>query len=111
MVNYDVPGYLVPNRNEIRIVNDYVEPTLSTFLTLIVDEYLAVRWTRYSCGYGCSDHASWFNYGFPSARPAEAVYHPGMHTVTDVITAVGFEQVKEFTKLAVGYVVEMSEPS
>jgi leucyl aminopeptidase len=110
MVNFDVPGYDA-GTSEIGIYTDNTNAAINQFLRILVDEYCLYKKRDRTCGYGCSDHASWTQQGFPAGMPAEVVLHPQMHTINDNIDSVGFEQVGEFTKLSLGYLVEMSEPS
>jgi len=109
-MNYDVVGYFVGNR-QVSFLTDYVDLTLNTFLYMVVDEYL--EWTRTTevCGYACSDHASWYRYGFPVAGPSEETLFPYMHTARDTIDYVDFTQVREFVKMAIAYSVELAEPA
>jgi len=111
MVNFDVDGYQAPGINDIGIYTDNVNTELTQFLRILVDGYLAYGRRDTRCGYGCSDHASFHNYGFPAAFPAEVVFHPQMHSEQDSFENVGFTQVIEFIKLAVGFAVEIAEPS
>jgi len=111
MVNYDVAGYDANGRREIRLVTDYVDPELTAYLGSLVDAYLDYPWSHYTCGYACSDHASFDRYGFPAARPAEPMYTPYMHKEEDTFETLALDQIMEFTKLAIGYVVEMGEPN
>jgi len=107
MIQFDVVGYNV-GRNEIGVITDFTTATANAFLRLIIDEYCTYRWTNLQCGYGCSDHASFFRAGFTTAMPVEVVFHPSMHTVRDIISTVNFDQVLEFAKLAVGHTVELA---
>jgi len=110
MMNLDVVGY---NRGqtEIGVNTDYVNPSLTAFIKLAIEEYLDFTWVNRSCGYACSDHASFTEVGYRTACPAESILHPDMHTVLDTIDQVNFVQVKEFTKLALAYLIEISEPA
>jgi len=110
MVNFDVPGYY-NGVNRIGIYTDNVNAQLTQFMRVLTDEYLDFGWQNRSCGYGCSDHVSWTNYGFPSSFPAEVTFHPQMHSVNDAYSSVSFTQVSEFVKLAISYVVEVAEPA
>jgi len=110
MVNFDIAGYH-SGTNEIAIHDDYTNPQLTTFLRLLADGYLEYGHVPKLCGYACSDHASFDRYGFPAARPGEVVNNPGMHTVTDTMANMSFNQVEQFLKLAIGYVIEMGEPA
>jgi len=110
MVNFDVPGYY-NGVNNIGIYTDNVNAQLTQFMRVLTDEYLDFGWQNRSCGYGCSDHVSWTNYGFPSSFPAEVTFHLLMHSVNDDFSRVGFNQVTEFVKLSIGFVVEVAEPA
>jgi len=107
MVQYDVVGYFV-GRREIGILNDFVDPAATQFLRIIIDGYCSFTWVDQICGYGCSDHASWYRAGYPASVPAEVVLHPSMHTVRDTISTVNFEQVHEFCVLSVAHTVELA---
>jgi leucyl aminopeptidase len=108
MVNFDVDGYQAPGINDIGIYTDNVNSELTQFLRVLVDGYLDYGRRDTRCGYGCSDHASFHNYGFPAAFPAEVTFHPQMHSEQDSFENVGFTQVIEFVKLAVGFAVEIA---
>jgi len=110
MLNYDVVGYYV-GIDKVSFLTDFTDRDLNAFLRLVVDEYLTYTWTNSVCGYGCSDHASWNRLGFPAASPSEAELFPYMHTTRDTISQVNFPQVAEFVKLAIGYAIELAEPS
>jgi len=108
MLNYDVSAYQSSGIEDIGIYTDNSNAVLNTFLRLLVDNYCEWGWRDRTCGYGCSDHASWTSRGVPAAMPAEVVFHPQMHTTEDNIESFSFPQVMQFTKLAVGFTVEMS---
>ncbi|KAJ9060262.1 hypothetical protein DSO57_1032741 [Entomophthora muscae] len=110
MVQFDMVGYLTHNR-QVAFVIDYTNPALTDFLRKVADKYLNITHTEYTCGYGCSDHASWTKYGFPSAFPFEDEINPNIHTAQDTLDFVNFDNVKEFVKLAIAYLVEIAEPS
>lgn len=112
MVNFDVVGYYVEGREEIALYTDYTDERLTNFIKLVVENYLSFNtWFYRECKARCSDHASWHQYGFPSVFNKEAVSSPFMHTIKDTIETVNFRQVAEFVKLAVGYCIEVGEPS
>jgi len=110
MMNLDVPGYSPAGTTNIGIYTDNTNAALNAFLRLVTDAYLTFGWVNRTCGYGCSDHVSWTNQGYPASMPAEVVLHPQMHTANDNLANVGFTQLREFVKLAVGYAVEIAEP-
>ncbi|ODM98733.1 putative leucine aminopeptidase 1 [Orchesella cincta] len=96
---------------DIGIYTDNVNSALTQFMRLLTDEYLEFGRRDRTCGYGCSDHVSFTNYGYPTAMPAEHTLHPQMHTAQDNLAGVSFTQVREFVKLAIGVVVEFGEPN
>ncbi|CAL8142578.1 unnamed protein product [Orchesella dallaii] len=111
MLNLDVVGYYVNGMDDIGVYTDNGNAQMAQLLRILTDEYLEFGRRDLTCGYGCSDHASFTNAGFPAVMGGEVVDHPGMHTVDDTIENMSFRQVNEFVKLAVGYTVEMAEPS
>jgi len=111
MGQFDVVGYTTANSNkDIGIVTDYTDASLNSFLRIVVDEYCTSNWKDLTCGYGCSDHASWDSFGFAAAFPVEFDFSPHMHTIRDTIDTVDFEYLLEFGKLAIGFTVELAEP-
>ncbi|ODM92511.1 putative leucine aminopeptidase 1 [Orchesella cincta] len=111
MLNLDVVGYYVNGVDDIGIYTDNGNAQMAQFLRILTDEYLEFGRRDLTCGYGCSDHASFTNAGFPAVMAGEAVDHPGMHTVTDVLENMSIRQVNEFVKLSVGLTIEMGEPN
>ena len=70
----------------MRLVTDYSNPAMQQFLTDLFDDYLApsglTRGTS-TCGYACSDHASWTAAGYPAAFMIEPTLFPWRHTPRD----------------------------
>src|SRR5690606_29668451 len=77
---------------DMQLLTDYSNAGLQQFLRDIFDEYLAplglVRGT-YTCGYGCSDHASWTSAGYPAAMMFEASFNNDIHTPYDTLSNMG----------------------
>jgi leucyl aminopeptidase len=98
---------LFPGDGEFRItsINDFTSPWLRDYLKAINTSYLNVEILDDSCGYGCSDHASWNRRGYPTLFPTEAKFNSmfkKIHTVNDVITPeMSFEHALVFSKIAV----------
>ena len=64
------------------------------------------------CGYGCSDHASWYKEGYPSSLPFETKYgqhNSRIHTANDTVNVTGFSwtHTLEYAKLAVAFAYEL----
>lgn len=110
MVNFDVVGHQENGKEAVGIYTDNADEELSKFLRLLGQTYLKYEVSNETCGYGCSDHASWTIAGFPAAMAAEVKLNRKMHTSFDSVKSVSIPQVMEFVKLSVGYMVEMGEP-
>lgn len=111
MINIDVPGYFGPeSENFFRIVTDMTDPALAQLLRLAAWEYTNRDVRNSTCGYGCSDHVSWHNYGFSSSFPLPTPANPNMHTLQDTFDKIDLDQVVQFTRLALSAAVEIAEP-
>ncbi|OXA59073.1 probable leucine aminopeptidase 1 [Folsomia candida] len=110
MVNFDVVGYQA-GANEITFLSDNTDATLTTFLKLVTDEYCTYPWVSDVCGYACSDHASFNQYGFRAACSSERPLNPYMHTTSDTMSRMSFPQIAEFVKMTVGAAIEIAEPT
>ena len=100
------------SEHDIIFMTDFTNKAQNTFLASLVDKYVKVLWTYDRCGYGCSDHASWTNNGFPASMPAEAKMrdtNPKIHSkrdTLDVSNGHAYHAVK-FAKLALAYLIEL----
>jgi len=112
MVQFDMtcfPGRS-GNRN-IGMTNDYTDSSLTSFLKALVDEYTNAHYAESTCGYGCSDHASWNRFAYQSAFPFEAPFgdhNPDIHTPNDLLDNCDYEHQAEFLKLALSAAIELS---
>ncbi len=112
MINYTEPGL-----HDIYIFQDHVDTSLTSFVTQLFDHYLApLGLTRGSgeCGYGCSDHASWDDYGFPAAMVFETsfpVRYSYYHKQTDLLSNMGNSALHSvgFAKLALAFLGETAK--
>ena len=60
---------------DIALIDDFTNADLNTFVGTLIDTYLPeLQWTTSTCGYGCSDHASWHNRGFPATLPVRNAF-------------------------------------
>lgn len=100
---------------DIWIIQDFTNGPQNTFLTQLVSTYLPeLTVGTTSCGYGCSDHASWHNLGFPASIPFEArfgQYNPFIHSTQDTLSASGgsAQHAAKFARLAASYLVELAK--
>ncbi len=111
MTEYRVGG------TDMRVITDFSNASMKLFLANLFDEYLApsglTRGT-YTCGYGCSDHASWTSAGYPSAMMFEGGangYNPNIHTPDDTLAAMGDSAANsvKFAKLGLAFLGELGK--
>jgi len=98
---------------DVWIYTDYTDSQQNNFLASLMSTYLPTVTVGYSsCGYACSDHASWQNQGFPASIPFETLMgedNPYIHTANDTYANSGnqADHALKFAKLAAAYAVEL----
>jgi len=101
------------NGDVIGLTEDFTDPGLTLLLESIITEHLELPVERYKCGYGCSDHASWFRNGFKTAYPFEATaktFNRKIHTKDDVVDErLDFSHALRFAKIALSFAFETSD--
>ena len=88
MTNYRAPG----GDTDVRVMTDNSNAALVQFLRDLFAEYLEPQGFTLgdsSCGYACSDHASWTQAGFPAAMYDEGPFFPLLHTPGDTLANMG----------------------
>ncbi len=109
MTNYKGSSY------DFGMVTDNTNASLNSFTTSLMSTYLpGTTYTNITCGYACSDHASWNSAGFPSTMPFEATMttdNPNIHTSGDTLTYTGgtANNSVKFAKLAVAFMGEVAK--
>jgi leucyl aminopeptidase len=97
---------------KIGMMTDYTSPWLRDFVGGLNTAYVGAELIDSSCGYGCSDHASWYRQGYPTVIPFEATMddmNHNIHTPRDIINAQSnFDHSLLFSKLALSYVLELA---
>ena len=92
VLQLDMTNYRGGSSLDMRIITDFSNASLKTFFGTLFDTYLGplgmARGT-YTCGYGCSDHASWTSAGFPAAMMYEAGEYDFLHTTSDTMATMG----------------------
>jgi len=112
MRQFDMTGY-GPNSGggPLGIIQDFTNVNLTAFLRTLVDSYSTLARTNSNCGYACSDHGSWTRAGYRAAFPFEAAYgshSPYIHSSNDLLANININRCLEFSKIALGYVVELA---
>jgi len=112
----DMTDYRTGSPYDMQLITDYSNPALQQFLRDLFDTYLApLGMTRgtYTCGYGCSDHASWTANGYPAAFMYEGGDFPYLHTPNDNLGVLGntAQPSVAHTKLGLAYLGELAKTS
>ncbi len=82
---------LFPGAGEMVLgsMTDFTSPWLRDYLKAANETYLHIQIVEDECGYGCSDHASWYRQGYPTLMPFEATMrtiNSRMHSADDRVT-------------------------
>ncbi|KAI0712922.1 peptidase [Cerioporus squamosus] len=116
MSQYDMTAWIKRGTQEHVgiIADDFTDPDLSQFHRDLVDLCLDIPWMDTQCGFACSDHASWQKAGYPTFSALESVYEHGNHEYAhsvddryDISDEFSFEHMREFSKLAVAFAIEL----
>ena len=97
------------------LLQDYTNSDLTSFVGQLIDTYQPnLSWAGTQCGYGCSDHASWHNRGFPAVMPFEATFgqhNNQIHTTGDTISTFGgtADHPYKFARLGIAFAVEIGK--
>lgn len=121
VLQVDMTNYKSATNVDMRLVTDYSNTHVKTFLTSLFDTYLAprgmIRGTD-TCGYACSDHASWTAAGYPSgfffeAGSANGGYFPYIHTANDTLANMGnsAQNSGKFAMLGLAFLGEAAKSS
>ncbi|KDN49585.1 Zn-dependent exopeptidase [Tilletiaria anomala UBC 951] len=115
MLQQDMTAFLKPGTAEkIALVADFTDPKLTSFLEMLVTEYLDIPAAQTKIGYAASDHASWMKAGIPAAFAVEGLYDDcnlrNIHTSGDTTTAEGysFDHMLKFVRLTTAFAVELA---
>ncbi len=115
VIQLDMTNYKGTLGNDIVIFQDYSNVAQNEFVTNLITTYQpTLTISTSSCGYGCSDHASWYNKSYPASFPFEATINDdnsAIHTANDTISRSNnnADHALKFTKLALSYVGELAK--
>ena len=113
VVQFDMTLFKGTADKDIVMMTDYTNTAQNEFLGQLIDEYVKVSWGYSRCGYGCSDHASWTNAGFPASMPFESNkgdMNRHIHSAKDTLQNSGgnASHALKFAKLGLAYLVELA---
>lgn len=114
VLQLDMTNYRGGSSLDMRVITDYSNATLKTFFGTLFDTYLqplGMARGTYTCGYGCSDHASWTSAGYPAAMMYEAGEYDFLHTTSDTMATMGNTAAASvaFAKFGLAYLGEMAK--
>jgi leucyl aminopeptidase len=114
VLQLDMTNYAVGASDDMQLITDNSNAGLQQFVRDVFDEYLApLGLTRgtYTCGYGCSDHASWTSAGYPAAMMFEAGFNNDIHTPDDTLANMGGNASPSvpLARLALGFLGELAK--
>lgn len=111
----DMTNYHGSN-DDIVFMTDYVNASFNSYMKSLLDTYQPqVNYGDDRCGYACSDHASWYNQGYPTSMPFEATFNganPAIHSRNDTLANSDpqAENSVPFARLALSFAIEMANP-
>lgn len=104
---------LFPGDGEFTLgtMTDFTSVWMRSLLVELNRLYIKANVIESACGYGCSDHASWYRQGYPTLMPFEATMkkmNGNIHTEKDVIDGMSnFRHSAMFTKIALAIAIEL----
>ncbi len=101
---------------DITIFTDYTNSAQNDFLVDLIDTYQNIEVGYSSCGYGCSDHASWYQQGYAASMPFESSMsdiNSNIHSANDTLANSDANATTSapFAKLALSYMGELAKGS
>lgn len=105
---------LYPGSGELVIgsMTDFTSAWLRDYLKSMNETYIHARVVDSECGYGCSDHASWYRQGYATLMPFEAKMNddnPNIHSSKDVINKdSNFNHSVAYTKIALVFAMDLA---
>lgn len=114
----DMTNYKSGAVADMRLVTDYSNADLQAFFRQLFDVYLApmgLSRSTMTCGYACSDHASWTVAGYPAAMMFEAGgpdgWYPYIHTPQDTLASMGesAQNSVKFAQFGLAFLGEMAK--
>jgi len=111
VAQFDMTGYNGTSGKDIVFMTDYTNSGQNAFMADLIDTYLSdISYGYDQCGYGCSDHASWHNQGYPASMPFESNmsdYNSSIHTSGD--SSFNSAHSLNFARLSAAFVAELAK--
>lgn len=113
VLHMDMTGYEYKNDPTMYLIKDNTDSDLTSFLGKLISTYVKVPVSSTSCGYACSDHASWDKAGYKAAISFESSFRkmdPYIHSSNDKMDVLSLEHMTNFAQLGVAFATELAEP-
>lgn len=115
VLQMDMTNYRSPqSTTDVRVMTDNSNVHQVAFMRALFAQYLAPSGYTLgssSCGYACSDHASWTQAGFPAGMYDEGPFFPQLHTPNDRLANQGgtAEHATIIARLGLAFMGEMGK--
>jgi leucyl aminopeptidase len=114
VLQLDMTNYKGSSSVDVVVITDYSNSAQNTFLRNLITTYVKIPQSNSSCGYACSDHASWYNQGYAASIPFEAPLgsdNPYIHTASDTLARSGntATHALKYSKITAAYVAELAK--
>jgi bacterial leucyl aminopeptidase len=99
---------------DIWLMKDFTDAHQNAFMVALIEKYVGATYGFDSCGYACSDHASWTRIGVPASMPFESRMNDRnkrIHTKKDTLELSdnNAKHAEKFARLGVAYAIEMGK--
>jgi leucyl aminopeptidase len=99
---------------DIWLMKDFTNADQNAFVIKLIEAYVGATWGMDACGYGCSDHASWYRAGVPASMPFEARMRDrnmSIHSADDTLELSNnnADHAIKFARLGAAYAIEMAK--
>lgn len=112
VLQLDMTAYPGSGDMTISNVTDFTSPWLHDLIKQLNQTYVGLNIVDDKCGYGCSDHASWYHQGFSTAVPFESTtrtMNPKIHSREDVASPrLNFKHSAAITQLSLSFALELA---
>lgn len=104
---------LFPGDGEFNLgsMTDFTSQDMRDLLATINRDYIFATIMEDKCGYGCSDHASWYKNGYPTLMPFEATMRKmngNIHSERDAVSSSSsFRHSAMFSKIAIAFLMTL----
>jgi bacterial leucyl aminopeptidase len=97
----------------IASMTDFTSSWMRAILVALNTHYVNAKIIDDKCGYGCSDHASWYRQGYHTLMPFESSMRKmngAIHSKNDIVSPkMNFDHSLIFTKYAIALAMELSQ--